>query len=101
MELHEPEAHIKGAGRWDMHTTRYIPVTGGSRSRLPIQEDPAYPRYAGFVGLDENLSGELFTMAALYTFLGGTPIAPEGDAFTAQIVQMTMEKLAAEKTNGE
>ncbi len=99
MEMHEQEQNIKGAGRWDMHTTRYIPVSGGSRSRLPIQDDPAYPRYAGFVGVDENLSGQLYTMAALYTFLGGAPLVPEGEGFTALIVQMTMEKLAAEKTD--
>ena len=73
MVIHERVHDQKGAGKWDIGTTRYIPVQGGSRSRLPVQDDPDYRRYFGFVGLDDHLSDAVYQIAALYSHLGGAP----------------------------
>jgi hypothetical protein len=76
--LHERVADVKGVGKWDLATGRYIPVSGGSRSRLPLIDDKDYPRYAGFIGVDESASAEIFTMPALYSLIGGAASVPQG-----------------------
>jgi hypothetical protein len=97
MVIHEKVHDISGAGKWDLNTTRYVPVYGGSRSRLPIADDPDYPRYRGFVGMDESLTPSIFRISQLYAHLGGRPIIPPGDAgkFTALILGETVGRLEA------
>lgn len=95
MVIHEKVRDVSGSGRWDLHTTRYVPVGGGSRSRLPIADDPAYRRYPGFVGIDEYMTADIFRIAQLYAYLGGKPIIPPGDEgrFTALILGEGMQHL--------
>lgn len=98
MVIHEQERDSGGAGKWDIHTTRYAPMGGGSRSRLPIYDDPEYRRYPGFVGIDEHLTADIYLISTLYNYMGGKPIIPEGDAgkFTALILGQSIERLEAE-----
>ena len=95
MVIHEKVRDVTGQGRWDLNTTRYVPVGGGSRSRLPIADDPDYRRYPGFVGIDEHLTPDIFQVAQLYALLGGKPIIPEGGegTFTALILDEGMAHL--------
>lgn len=80
MEFHRGTDSARGAGSWERTTLRYMPLTGGSRSRLPLLNDPNIPRYHGFVGVDEHLTAEMGSLSSLYNFLGGRPIIPEGPA---------------------
>lgn len=78
MVIHEFTLDNRGAGRWEINSTRYVPMAGGSRSRLPIASN-GIRRYYGFVGIDEKLTESVHTMAALYHRLGGgVPPQPEG-----------------------
>jgi hypothetical protein len=97
MVIHDRELDTKGVGKWDFATGRYIPLSGGSRSRLPIWDDKEYPRYNGYVGVDEHLSESLFTMAALYTYLGGAPAVIEGhgSVFVGLIHQAALDRMRA------
>lgn len=97
MVIHERLHDQKGAGKWDLGTTRYIPMQGGSRSRLPVQDDPDYRRYYGFIGVDENQTETLYTIPALYSYLGGAPVVPAGQegGFTALILEQTMSRIQA------
>lgn len=103
MVMHDREPDIKGVGKWDLATTRYIPLYGGSRSRLPLWDDKAYPRYVGFVGVDEHLSDTLYTMPALYAWLGGAPamIEGHGSVFVSLIWEATQQHLREEKEESE
>ena len=58
---------------------RYIPMAGGSRSRLPIKTGKV-PRYYGLIGIDEHLSESIGTLDALYSKIGGRALIPEGKA---------------------
>ena len=40
-----------GAGKWDINTNRYVPIGGGSRSRLAMDTRGIRP-YRGFSGVD-------------------------------------------------
>ena len=95
MVIHERVHDQKGAGKWDIGTTRYIPMQGGSRSRLPVQDDPDYRRYFGFVGVDDHLSEAVYQIAVLYSHLGGAPVVPPGQegGFTQLILDQTVAKL--------
>ena len=95
--LHEKEAGLRGAGRLDLGTTRYVPISGGSRSRLPVYDDKRYSRYLGFVGIDESLTENISTISRLYTFLGGTPVILEGEGedYVRQILEQTRAKIQA------
>ena len=97
MEIHKPQRDKIGVGKWDLITTRYIPLSGGSRSRLPVYDDPNQRRYAGFVGFDEFLTPHLYMIPTLYKFLGGKPVLQEGQAgeFTAMLLGQTMGQLEA------
>ena len=89
MQIHEEGQDARGAGRWDSGTGRYIPMTGGSRSRLPLTQDADIPRYFGYVGINESLTPNISTMAQLYGHLGGgyyVPPGPEG-AFVKMILE--------------
>lgn len=99
MVIHERIHDQRGAGKWDLGSTRYIPIGGGSRSRLPMQDDPEYPRYYGFVGVDDRLSESLYTISGLYGYLGGAPSVPAGEegGFTALILEQTRSKLLVAK----
>lgn len=77
MKIHESGLDNKAAGYWDIGTTRYVPMNGGSRSRLPIAYDDIR-RYYGFVGMDERLTETISTMGALYKHIGGGIVAAPG-----------------------
>jgi hypothetical protein len=89
MIMHDAKYDKRGAGRWDPDTTRYIPQQGGSRSRLSMKDSESIPRYHGFVGLDERMSGDINSVHALYDYLGGKPAIPSGPA--GPYVRMLME----------
>ncbi len=93
----------RGAGKWESGSTRYIPLQGGSRSRLPLIDDPEYRRYPGFVGVDERMSETVFTIPALYGFLGGKPevTGGPGSGFTQLILDQAAAKLQREKEEAE
>jgi hypothetical protein len=95
MVIHEKVHEGPGAGKWDSGTTRYVPVGGGSRSRLPLADDSRQRRYAGFVGMDERLTPDIFRIAQLYAFMGGAPVIPPGDEgkFTARILTYVTERI--------
>lgn len=97
MVIHERVHDQHGAGKWDLETTRYVPESGGSRSRLPLVDDPEYRRYPGFVGMDEHLTPSLYRIADLYAYMGGKPIIPEGDEgkFTALILEQAEGRIMA------
>lgn len=87
MVIHDGSRDTRGAGAWDINTTRYVPVSGGSRSRLPVRDNGGR-RYHGFVGIDEVLTEKIGTMAALYGRLGGgLPAYPEGSYMALLILQ--------------
>ncbi len=73
MKIHKQEVDVIHAGEHDPSTMRYVPLSGGSRSALPITKDPKYPRYVGFVGMDERLTENISKMAEWYGYLGGRP----------------------------
>ncbi len=93
MILHDSSYDKKGEGRWDVYTTRYVPQTGGSRSRLPLKDSETIPRYPGFVGMDERLTGDLGSVHALYKHLGGKPAIPAGPsgAFVRMLIDLSMK----------
>ena len=104
MIIHERvQEDQRGAGKWDLGTTRYIPVQGGSRSRLPLVDDPDYHRYPGYVGVDERLSETLYTIPALYTYLGGRPEVGSGQqgGLTKLIQDEVIARLQKEKEEAE
>ncbi len=102
MVIHEKVHDLSGAGKWDINTTRYVPIYGGSRSRLPIADDPEYRRYPGFVGIDEHLTADLYRIALLYQYMGGSAPVEEGEgSFTAMILGQTMDRLEAEAAEGD
>jgi len=78
MVIHDRVADAKGAGKRDAGTSRYIPIGGGSRTRLPVYDDPRIPRYPGFVGLNASQSEDIYTLPALYAELGGSPVVKVG-----------------------
>ena len=59
------------AGKTDEATARYVPIGGGSRSRLKTH-DKTIPRYQGFVGVDGSQEKGIATMETLYGKLGGS-----------------------------
>ncbi|MDH5753250.1 MAG: hypothetical protein OEZ59_12640 [Deltaproteobacteria bacterium] len=97
MVIHEKTPDTTGSGRYDLNTTRYIPVAGGSRSRLPIEDASDIMRYHGFVGIDEGLTESIFRMAVLYNFIGGRPELLPGQegSFTELILNVTLGRLEA------
>ena len=103
MVIHEKVHDTQGAGKWDINTTRYVPIYGGSRSRLPVADDPEYPRYHGYVGIDEYLTESIYRISQLYDYMGGKPIIPPGDEgkFTALILGETVGRLESESGAGE
>jgi hypothetical protein len=98
MVIHEMVRDQRGAGKWDVNTTRYIPVYGGSRSRLPVADDPDYRRYPGFVGIDEHLTESIYLIGQLYHHIGGKPIISPGvgSEFVSLILGNALAKLEAE-----
>ena len=103
MVIHDKVLDHFGAGKWDVTTLRYVPLSGGSRSRLPVADDPDYRRYPGFVGIDEHLTPDIFKIAQLYAHMGGKAIIPDGDEgkFTQLILEQAEGRLAAQPTEEE
>jgi hypothetical protein len=110
MHIHQGERDVSGAGRWDKATGRYVPMSGGNRSRLPVyDQDPKIRRYHGFVGVDERLSESMDSVGALIKHMGGAPKIEAGTAGTlASRIQSVVEEqrkaeeeaLAAAKAGG-
>lgn len=102
MVIHERVHDLRGAGKWDLNTTRYLPIYGGSRSRLPVADDTDYRRYPAFVGMDESMTPSIYQLGSLYRHLGGKPFVPEGNAgqFVSLLLGHTMERLQQEAVEG-
>jgi len=83
-----------GVGMFEATTGRYVPLTGGSYSRLSIVDDPAIRRYWGFVGVDESKTADMKSVADLYKYLSGGVYIPEGPAgeFIKLILATTQNK---------
>lgn len=103
MIFHSATQDNKDAGRWDVNTTRYIPVSGGSRFRLPILDSESIPRYFGFVGLDESMSGDMDSVHALYGYLGGKPAIPSGPAgpYVKMLIELSMKWMVPHEAEAE
>lgn len=99
MVIHNRVDDAKGVGKRDTGTGRYIPVGGGSRTRLPVYDDPRIPRYHGFVGLNANQSKDIYTMPALYAELGGTPVVQVGQG--SKFVGLVAERKPKEQEEDE
>ena len=84
----QQEANV--GGRRDLKTGRYIPMMGGSRSKLSAVGGE-YPRYAGFNGIDKGLAARISTMEALYHHMGGFPSYMPGGALDATISELVEE----------
>jgi hypothetical protein len=100
MKIHKAKVEMHGAGRWDKATGRYVPLHGGSRTRLPVfGGDSDIPRYCGFVPLDEKLTEEISTIKALYQHIGGAPKIDGGKVGTlaALIQEVTLAQRKAEE----
>lgn len=95
MVIHEKVRDFAGAGKWDINTTRYVPISGGSRSRLPIADDPHIRRYPALVGIDEHLTPDIFRLAQLYQYIGGEPVLPPGGEgeLTGMLIELTVGRL--------
>ena len=70
MAKDEPIFGAHGIGKWDATSTRYIPIGGGSRSRLALSIKNI-PPYEGFAGLDRRAANEIDNMASLFEWIGG------------------------------
>ncbi|HEX7926878.1 MAG TPA: hypothetical protein VF678_04740 [bacterium] len=81
---------VRGSGKWDAGTGRYIPVGGGSRSRVPIRDDADIPRYTGMMGIDPEQSSGIQTLGALYSHMGGNAIVQSGK-MQAQIIERRIQ----------
>ena len=80
MQFHYRPREKKGFGGWEALTGRYIPMCGGSYSRLSIIDDANIRRYWGFVGIDESLTAEISDIPSLYKHMSGGVYIPEGPA---------------------
>lgn len=92
MKFHEAQVEIRGIGVWDAGTTRYVPISGGSRSRLAATyrgyED--IRRYYGGVGMSEGLTESIGTMGKLYKHLGGgILVTPQTAAYISRLVEQS------------
>ncbi|MBI4082214.1 MAG: hypothetical protein HY423_06335 [Candidatus Lambdaproteobacteria bacterium] len=106
MKMHQIPYDLKGSGRWDVNSRRYLPKSGGSRSRLSILDDPTIPRYPGFVGIDGHLTDSIDSLAKLYAHLGGAPVIPEGKAgeflrLCSELADSRLAKLAKAAEDAE
>lgn len=92
MIIHDYAFDERGGGRWEVNTTRYLPVNGGSRSRLPLK----YPgfedirRYYGGIGMSEGLTENIRTMADLYKYLGGgIMVTPQTESYINRLLEQS------------
>lgn len=76
MVIHNRVDDAMSVGKRDAATGRYIPIGGGSRTRLPVYDDPRIPRYLGFVGINASQSEEIYTLPALYAELDDSASVP-------------------------
>ncbi len=100
MVIHPYEIDMRGSGQWDKQTGRYIPMAGGSRSRLPVADgDGSIPRYHGFVGIDEKDTEGVHTMAGLFEHIGGEVNVQRGEAgaLVSRIQEVVDEQRKAEE----
>ncbi|MDH4225726.1 MAG: hypothetical protein OEW12_08785 [Deltaproteobacteria bacterium] len=87
MQFHDLK-DVRGAGKISKSTGRYVPVGGGSRSRLALKGQKSIPRYYGYVGIDESLTETIYTVHALYHYMGGKPLIPEGPSGELTAIMM-------------
>jgi hypothetical protein len=86
---------VKGSGKTDSGTGRYIPIGGGSRSRIPVSDDKRISRYAGNLGIDAGLSGKIDTLAALYAQLDSKTKRALGSDFPESVGRPDLAVLAS------
>lgn len=99
MAKDQPVFGAHGVGKWDVSTNRYIPFSGGSRSRLPMGTKGIRP-YRGFSGVDQRVEKEIDNIGTLYTRLkGGSRIASQDAAFVE--VKIEEEETPDESTELE
>lgn len=97
MAKDEPTFGAHGVGKWDVGTNRYIPLSGGSRSRLPMDTKGIRP-YRGFSGVDERVENEIDDIGTLYSKLkGGSRITSQDAAFLELAIEE--EEPPAESTD--
>lgn len=81
-ETEETEGTEK-RGIWDADTARYIPMGGGSISRLPPEENKIRP-YSGFLGVNPSVARKNPTVGDLFRKLGGgAKMSRQDEAFVA------------------
>lgn len=91
MILHERDKTTGVTGKLDRLTRRYVPMGGGSTSRLPVSDDKRYPRYRGNMGLDERYNEQMARIDDLYQYLGG--LVEPTDDFLKQVLELDSKKL--------
>jgi hypothetical protein len=104
MKFHEAQVEIRGIGVWDARSTRYVPISGGSRSRLATiyrgYED--IRRYHGGVGMSEGLTESIGTMGNLYKHIGGgIMVTPQTAAYISRLVEQSAKWMKGSIENGE
>ncbi len=78
-KLNPKQIDKSGSGRWDRNTLRYIPISGGSRSALPLEGESKIPRYRGWIKPDERHWEQLPLLQEYFSFLGGGFFISEGN----------------------
>lgn len=72
-----------GAGKWDIGTTRYIPIGGGSLSRVKAKSGSIRP-YRGFAEIYRQGEEQFDSIKGLYSKIGGgSRITAQDKAFVA------------------
>lgn len=102
MVIHENKDDRSESGIWDLKTGRYVSMSGGSRSLIP-EGDGEYPRYPGFVGMDESQTPNVPNMVALFNLLGGGVYIPEGPSgeFISRILEQSKKWIPGGSKNEE
>jgi hypothetical protein len=95
--IHKRVKDVVGSGKTDKATGRYVPVGGGSRTRIPLADDKRISRYAGNLGVDASLSGKIDSMAALYAQLEAKTKQALGADFSQSIGRSELTELESEE----
>jgi hypothetical protein len=92
MQFHKAQFELRGLGQWDAGTTRYVPMSGGSRSRIPLIF-PGYEdirRYYGGVGMNEGLTESIHNIGDWYRHIGGgILVTPQTAAYVSRLIEQS------------
>ena len=81
-----------GGGKWDVNTNRYIPMGGGSRSKLPLKIKGIRP-YQGFTGIDRPEERKLDTVEDLILEMGGgSRISAQDESYLNSVIKKLEEE---------